>query len=275
MPLETLYCSRNQISDLSPLKGAPLYALDCSENRITSLEPVAELPALDQLYCSHNQITSLEPLRRTQIEYLDCSSNQIKSLVPLTGLKLQDLNCSENPLVSLEPFVSASDPPPSFAFDCDTLPDEEIERAITAWSAKGLKFPVLSARLLLAVRGSHFEEIKALASAHNGHRYLYVQRLLNAEEAAQFCARTGGHLVTITSEDENNYLSQITPAGATCRLGLAFKEGEPQWVTGEPVGYVPEQTEFRTRDKLATWRGGSWVSSRRDKPLPFIIEWDE
>lgn len=275
MPLETLYCSRNQITDLSPIKDQPLYALDCSENLIGSLEVVATLSALNQLYCSHNQITSLEPLRRVpQIEYLDCSSNQIESLEPLAGLQLQGLNCSDNRLVSLEPFVSAKDPPPAFAFDCETLPDAEIERAIAAWSAKRLKFPVSAAQLLLAIRSGRFDEIKLLASEHEGHRYLYVQKLLNADEAKQFCERVGGHLVTIASEEENSYLNQITPAGATCRIGVTLNAGKPVWVTGEPVSYVPDDTEFRPQDTLATWSGGAWISSRRDKPLPFIIEWD-
>ncbi len=230
---------------------------------------------LNQLYCGNNQIKNLEPLRRApQLEYLDVSANQIESLAPLAGLKLQDLNCSANPLVSLEPFVSAGDPPPSFAFDCDTLPSEEIQRAVGVWMGKGLKAPVASALLLLAVRSGQLGEIKAIASERNGHRYLYVQKLLNAEAAAQFCQRAGGHLVTVTSDEENNYLNQIAPAGATCRLGLNFDQGKARWVTPEPVAYMPEQTEFRPQDKVATWRGGLWVSSSRDKPMPFIIEWD-
>ena len=137
-----------------------------------------------------------------------------------------------------------------------------------------MKFHVGAAQLLLATRAGRFEEIKSLASEQDGHRYLYVQKLLNAEETAKFCARAGGHLVTLASEKENAFLNQITPPGVTCRIGLALEAGKPRWVTGEPVGYVPEQMEFRPQDKFTVWRGGSWDGSRRDKPMPFIIEWD-
>ena len=151
-------------------------------------------------------------------------------------------------------------------------------RAIAAWSVKGLKFHVSYGQLLLALRHDRFDKIKSFASEFAGHRYLYIQKRLTAQEAEQFCAKLGGHLVTITSEKVNVFLSQITPAETSCRIGLVVSEGKPHWVTGEEVekNFVPALTDFRPSDKIVTWNTGRWLplSSQEDKPMPFIIEWD-
>ena len=277
LALETLYCGENQIGDLSPLQGQPIYSLGCSGNRITSLEPIATLPNLSQLYCAANRLTSLEPLRRAkQIEYLDCSRNAIGSLEPLGELKLQGLDCSGNPLVSLEPFVTAGDPPPWFVFDCETLPEAEIQRAIAAWSSRNFAVQAGSGRLLLALRHGGFDQLKALGTEHAGHRYLYVQKPLNAGAAEQFCTQAGGHLVTIANEEENTWLTQIVPPGGACRIGLVVTGGQPQWVNAEPVAFRPERTDIRASDRIVIWQGGAWLPlpADEDRPMPFVIEWD-
>ena len=274
MPLEKLSCSRNSIRDLAPLKGRPLSSLECSDNQIDSLEAATELP-LRQLNFARNQIRDLEPLRHVKLlQVLDCSGNQIETLEPLEELHLRELNCSGNRLVSLEPFVTTKAPPSVFVFDCDTLPEAEITRAIAAWSARDLKYHVAAAQLALALRDGTPDKIKSLGTEFRGHRYLYVQTPLAIEEAKQFCARFGGHLVTISDEEENEFLRQITPPGANCRIGLVMQNGGPEWVTGEPVNFTPDLTEFRKLDRMATWQRGFWLASRRDRPTPFIIEWD-
>ena len=278
MPLVTLYCDRNQIKDLSPLKQRPIYALDCSYNQINSLDAVSDLPTLGELYCSSNSISSLEPLRHAKsLQYLDCSANTIQTLEPLRNLELQSLNCSGNRLETLEPFVNEGIPPATFVFDCGTLPDAEIERAIRSWSSKDLRFHVNYGKLLLLLRHNEFDKVRSLASEFAGRGYLFVQSPMMAREADQFCARLGGHLVTIQSEAENEFLTRITPLDASCRIGLVVSKGEPRWVTGKEVKeFVPPSSDFRPSDGIVTWKNGSWlpIPSREDKPLPFIIEWD-
>ena len=248
MPLKTLYCNDNRISDLSPLVGMPLNALDCSRNRIRSLEPVASLSSLSELYCASNQLTTIEPLRKLKaLVYLDCSENEIESLEPLQELRqnllqnnldLYALNCSGNQLVTLEPFVE--NPPSTFLFNCKTLPDAEIERASAVWAAKGLKVHANYARLMLALRHGDFQKAKSLASEFGGHSYLYLQQPLSAQEAEQFCAKLGGHLVTITSEEENAFLKEVVPAETSCRIGMVVSDAKPRWLTGEAVRFVPK-----------------------------------
>jgi hypothetical protein len=139
------------------------------------------------------------------------------------------LDCSGNRLETLEPFVDSKDPPPLFVFDCNTLPDEEVERAIAAWSAKrDLRFNVNYGEILLAFRHDDLGKVRSLATQFAGHSYLFVQKPMIAEEAKQFCAKVEGHLVRILSEVENEFLKQITPPGVDCRIGLIVSNGKPQ-----------------------------------------------
>jgi hypothetical protein len=277
--LERLYCGSNQIKSLSPLKGKPLYALDCSLNKITSLDAIADLHALEELYCGSNQIRSLEPLRHSRnLHYLDCRSNAIESLEPLKDLELYSLDCSGNRILTLDPYIDSKNPPAEFIFDCDTLSDPQLERAQSAWSAKGLNFDASYCELLLALRHNDLPKAKTLASDYRGHHYLFIRNRLSAADARQFCARLGGHLVTITSESENAFLRQIVPTGISCRIGLVVVNGKPQWVTGESAekNFVPPITDFRSSDRIVTWKNGSWLPlpSKEDKPMAFIVEWD-
>jgi hypothetical protein len=267
------------IQSLSPLKGKSIDALDCSHNQITSLDPMADLQALGELYCGFNQISSLEPLRHSKnLQYLDCSSNTIQSLEPLKDLDLYSLDCSGNKLVTLDPYVDSKNPPTEFIFDCDTLPDAALERAKSAWSAKGLYFDANYCELLLALRHNDLQEAKTLASEFGGHRYLFIRDRLSAADTERFCAKLGGHLVAITSEKENEFLRQVAPNGVSCRIGLMVRDGNPQRITGENAqkNYVPPQTDFRPADRIVTWKDGSWLPlpAREDKPMPFIVEWD-
>jgi Leucine-rich repeat (LRR) protein len=177
--LERLYCGSNLIESLSPLKGKPIYALDCSINKITSLDAIADFYALGELYCASNQIRSLEPLRQSKnLRYLDCSSNAIESLEPLKDLELYSLDCSGNKILTLDPYIDSKNPPAEFIFDCDTLPDAQLERAQSAWSAKRLNFDASYCELLLALRHNDLQEAKTLASEYGGHRYLFIRNRL-------------------------------------------------------------------------------------------------
>jgi hypothetical protein len=281
--LNTLYCDSNRIEDLSPLQGMPIYALDCSRNNIRALDAVSSLnphPGLGELYCGSNHISLLDPLRKVEtLGSLDCSQNEIQTLEPLRDLKLNYLDCSGNRLKTLEPFVSSGMPPPlTFVFDCATLPDQEIRRAINDWSLKEeQKYNVGYGELVLAIRHNDFSKVRSLAKPFAGHRYLFVQKPMTAKDASEFSAKVGGHLVTITSKDENEFLGSIAPMNVSCRIGLMVKSGTPQWVTREEVDdFGRAMTELWTSDNIVAWMNASWlpIPSVRDKPMPCIIEWD-
>ncbi|WGK70112.1 COR domain-containing protein [Candidatus Haliotispira prima] len=106
--LNTLDCSENEITDLSPLKGlGSLNELDCSENEIRDVSPLGGLGSLNTLNCSDNQIRDLSPLTGlSSLNRLDCSDNQIRDLSSLAGLdSLNELFCPSNQITDLSPLA--------------------------------------------------------------------------------------------------------------------------------------------------------------------------
>ena len=79
----------------------------------------------------------------------------------------------------------------------------------------------------------------------NGHHYEFIQAsglswtdAKNAAEAAEFLG-VNGHLVTITSAEENAFVDALVPSiRAWIGLTDAVTEGTFEWVTGEPVIYT-------------------------------------
>ena len=76
-----------------------------------------------------------------------------------------------------------------------------------------------------------------------GHSYLSWPEGLTLEEARDFAPKLGGHMITITSKEENDFIVQQMEKGGImkdCRLGLE-RVGPGRmgwkWVTGEPLAY--------------------------------------
>jgi hypothetical protein len=77
--------------------------------------------------------------------------------------------------------------------------------------------------------------------------YSYVPGFFTWEEARLDAIARGGHLATITSEDENNTVSSVTDdlvfldpnPGSWIGATDEDSEGNWVWVTGEPFGYTP------------------------------------
>jgi hypothetical protein len=97
----TVEIAGNQITDLEPLRGAPVRVLHCQDNRIQSLEPLRGME-LVSLNCSHNPVTSLEPLRGMPLARLLCERCGVDNLDPLRGMPLRLLNAADNPITTLE-----------------------------------------------------------------------------------------------------------------------------------------------------------------------------
>ena len=72
----------------------------------------------------------------------------------------------------------------------------------------------------------------------NGHRYVYYPADVSWYTADAFCKEMGGHMVTITSSDENALVQSLS-AENDVWLGATDSEceGTWQWVTGEPFVY--------------------------------------
>ncbi len=128
-----------------------------------------------------------------------------------------------------------------------------------------------------------------------GHRYQFVPENVSWEEARARAVKMGGHLATITSQEEDAWISatfvpRIAGKWANCKLGgIRQGKGRPwQWITGEPFTYThwwpgepnaPDATAY-----LNLWRRRqeSEVVQWDDSPLSkdpynrgFLVEWDD
>ena len=80
------------------------------------------------------------------------------------------------------------------------------------------------------------------ATYFNGHAYKVFERSMTWLNAKTYCESLGGHLATITSQDEQNYLESIINNGKKYQYWLgatdAYVEGDWYWITGEAWVYT-------------------------------------
>jgi serine/threonine protein kinase/Leucine-rich repeat (LRR) protein len=274
MPLTALYCDGNEIESLEPLRGMPLGRLICSSNRIVSLEPLQGM-SLTTLHCAHNKIVSLEPLRGMSLSMLSCQCNEIASLEPLRGTTLGVLTCGCNKLANIGCFVK--NPPETFFFECDSIPASELDWVRQAWS-RDFRWSqhARNIEVLLALRNNNTERLKSLAREFQGHRYLFIPKFMKWEEARECCERLGGHLVTITSKEENDFVTALRPSGNWFWLGLKTTANGHEWVTGEKFTYGTFVDPLREQKIGGKIFCSGTLTSEVDPDVSncFMIEWD-
>ena len=146
--------------------------------------------------------------------------------------------------------------------------------------------------------------IPATAVEFNGHYYQVYDNSMTWTEAKEYCEKLGGHLVTITTADEQSFVESIIKNGTKSCYWLGGtdeeSEGDWTWVTGEKFSYthwgkdMPDNWE--TEDYLMMFKEdhpskpgntfGYWNDLKNDctcKGTPFfrkdafgfICEWDE
>ena len=74
---------------------------------------------------------------------------------------------------------------------------------------------------------------------YNQHRYEVFDQGMTWSDAKRVCEELGGHLVTITSEEEQNFVTSLIEEGKMNQywLGLQRYSQEYAWITGESVEY--------------------------------------
>lgn len=95
--LSEVYCSNNQLTNLSMSGPINLYELDCSDNQLSSLD-LTGITQVNYLRCGYNQINSL---LLPNFFNLHCESNALTSLDFSSNTSLTELNCSNNNLTNL------------------------------------------------------------------------------------------------------------------------------------------------------------------------------
>ena len=115
----------------------------------------------------------------------------------------------------------------------------------------------------------------------NRHFYRFYNTSMSYEEATEFCKDQGGHLVTITSAEENEFVASLF-SGATIWLGgndietdgkFVWDTGEyffySNWASGEPNNAGP----YVNQDYMRMYDDGTW-DDIEESSWPFVCEWD-
>jgi len=89
---------------------------------------------------------------------------------------------------------------------------------------------------------------RVITNPSNGHRYVLINKQMTWYEAKKYAEKLGGHLATITSFEEQDWICQNfadrvrlpTPSYVRFWLGGTDEEveGEWKWVTGEEWDYT-------------------------------------
>ena len=127
----------------------------------------------------------------------------------------------------------------------------------------------------------------------NGHYYKIFSTtdVKSMDEANNYCLSLGGHLATITSQEENDAIYEFMKQDGLDNAYFGFSdiedEGEWKWIdgtksgftnwhTGEPNGENSKENYAMFYEKYTdgTWNDGDFTFAQRGQPSVFICEWD-
>ena len=116
----------------------------------------------------------------------------------------------------------------------------------------------------------------------NGHYYKYFSITMKWHDAKAYCESLGGHLVTITSIDENDFVKSICPTLIILGLTDEVTEGDWQWVTGEQYDFSnfdpgePNNQFNEDYAYISNTSHGRWGDGHCERELwAFVCEWDD
>lgn len=119
---------------------------------------------------------------------------------------------------------------------------------------------------------------------YNGHYYAVFDSAESWSEAKSYCEGMGGHLATITSKKENDFVSskfRNIGSGYSYWIGLTDvnSEGKWEWITGEKLFYtnwnIGEPNNQDNEDYCCIYSTNQHWNDLTDKTVcGFICEWD-
>lgn len=146
--------------------------------------------------------------------------------------------------------------------------------------------------------------IPSTAVEFNGHYYQVYDNSMTWTEAKEYCEKLGGHLVTITTADEQSFVESIIKNGTKSCYWLGGTdeeaEGNWKWITGEAFSYTHwrkgQPDNYNTENYLMMYKDsnqfnagnafGYWndlkddctcsdIPSLKKEVFGLMCEWDE
>ncbi|MGZ2370872.1 PA14 domain-containing protein [Ancylomarina sp. YFZ004] len=109
----------------------------------------------------------------------------------------------------------------------------------------------------------------------NGHTYYYSNSSVNINAATQNSVNIGGHLVTINTQAENNWINNKV-GEVWIAYNDAASEGNFVWVTGESNGYENwnsgEPNNSGGEDHTVMYSNGRWNDLRGTNNRRYVVE---
>ena len=154
---------------------------------------------------------------------------------------------------------------------------------------------------LAACAGAAIGDSAVLTRSANGHKYQLIETKRNWDDAKADAESRGGHLVTIGSSDEQDWITSSffsVPGQPQCWTGLVQEDApyedawQPNeqwnWVTGEAVAFVnwsPPSTEpndwpgvtennEENHSRMNVHTLGGWNDSSRSETAFYMVEWE-
>ena len=134
--------------------------------------------------------------------------------------------------------------------------------------------------------GTKVNSVLEGAVEFNGNYYKFIDQSLTWEQAKKYCEGIGGHLATVTHEEEDAFCLNIwqTTGVKSCWLGASDSntEGVWQWITGETWSFVHwggSEPNGGTKENCLNYNNGEkyscWNDSAETEKKPFLCEWEK
>jgi hypothetical protein len=161
------------------------------------------------------------------------------------------------------------------------IADDELSRVLKS------KRPLFPVREVVPLNKR--SKIPRDAVSFGGRHYLVMPQKSHWEAAQSACKKMGGHLVTIETDAENNFVSRLLNKGlywtgyykANRGVGSGALLRSETWVdiNGKPLAYWKGQMPPKEKGlfRYSIKKSGEWfsINRRKDKKqLPYICEWE-
>lgn len=141
--------------------------------------------------------------------------------------------------------------------------------------------PTLCLGLLTPVTSMGTVEAAGEVQSYNGHYYMFVNEIVEVGTAGLQADLMGGHLVTLTSAQEEEFVKKNVSGDTDIWLGATKQNGKWSWCTGEAFSYTNwhegEPSNGSNENYLELWEG-YWDDCDYDKNIgsgcAYVIEWD-